>query len=29
MVLDGGNPIGLLTRTDLITALASGPGGTR
>ena len=29
MVLDGGNPIGLLTRTDLITALASAPGGAR
>ncbi|MCA1943590.1 MAG: hypothetical protein LDL15_08295, partial [Yonghaparkia sp.] len=24
LVLDGGNPIGLLNRTDLITALAGG-----
>jgi len=29
MVLDGGNPIGLLTRTDLITALTSASGGAR
>jgi cystathionine beta-synthase len=28
LVLDGGNPIGLLTRTDLIAALAATPGGT-
>jgi cystathionine beta-synthase len=25
LVLDGGNPVGLLNRTDLITALAGGP----
>jgi len=28
LVLDGGNPIGLLTRTDLIAALAATPGGS-
>jgi cystathionine beta-synthase len=27
LVLDGGNPIGLLTRTDLIAALAAVTGG--
>ncbi len=28
LVLDGGNPIGLLTRTDLIAALAAAPEGS-
>ena len=28
LVLDGGNPIGMLTRTDLIAALAAAPEGT-
>ncbi len=28
LVLDGGNPIGMLTRTDLIAAFAAAPEGT-